>query len=346
MRNGTQKAAVYAGMLLLAGACCCGVARAQGPSDAQLKTNPALELRAFEPAADAEYELGRGDQIAIDFGGRPEMTSKQVVGPDGKITLPLAGSIEVADLTREKAAAEISIALKNFYPNLTVTVGVEKYTSNQVLLLGAVEHPGIISFDRPPTLLEVVSRGGGLLGGSGMSNAANGYHMQADVHPVMGGVPERCAIYRGTDKVIWVNLKQLLDSGNALADLRLQRDDIVYVPSGTERYISVLGQVEHPGALQLEDNMTLAKLLSLSGGLTPEAGSNAQIQIVQPSTGKTRTVSFKEIMQPRALDLTLQSGDIVYVPKSGFNKVAYALDKLSPLVSMFTATALISPLGH
>jgi polysaccharide export outer membrane protein len=41
------------------------------------------------------------------------------------------------------------------------------------------------------------------------------------------------------------------------------------------------------------------------------------------------------------MDLTLHSGDIVYVPKSGFNNVAYVFDKLSPLVSMFTAAALI-----
>jgi polysaccharide export outer membrane protein len=132
-----------------------------------------------------------------------------------------------------------------------------------------------------------------------------------------------------------------LDSGSALADLRLKRDDIVYIPSSAERYISVLGQVQHPGALQMDDNMTLAKLVSLAGGFTAEAGKYPQIQVVQPSTGKTRTISFKQILQPGPLDLTLHSGDIVYVPKSGFNNVAYIFDKLSPLVSMFTASALI-----
>jgi polysaccharide export outer membrane protein len=103
----------------------------------------------------------------------------------------------------------------------------------------------------------------------------------------------------------------------------------------------VLGQVQHPGALQMDDNMTLAKLVSLAGGFTAEAGKYPQIQVVQPSTGKTRTISFKQILQPGPLDLTLHSGDIVYVPKSGFNNVSYIFDKLSPLVSMFTASALI-----
>ena len=339
MRNPARIAVVYAGLCL---ASCAFLHAQQGP---ELRPNPALALRDFEPPANQPYELGRGDEISIDFGGRPEMNSKEIIGPDGKITLPLAGSIAVADKTREQAGDTIVAALTPYYPHLSVTVGVDKYTSNQVLLLGAVEHPGVQTFDRAPTLLEVVTRGGAINGAHSAGSSMGGYKMEADLHPSIGGVPERCAIYRGTDKVIWVDLKQLLDSGSPLADIRLKRDDIVYVPSGAERYISVLGQVQHPGALQLEDNMTLAKLLSLSGGMTPEAGTNPQIQIIQPSTGKTRVVSFKQVLQPNALDLTLHSGDIVYIPKSGFNKVAYVFDKLSPLVSMFTASALISQIA-
>jgi polysaccharide export outer membrane protein len=134
----------------------------------------------------------------------------------------------------------------------------------------------------------------------------------------------------------------LLDSGSALADLRLQRDDIVYVPSAAERYVSLLGQVQHPGALQLDDSSTVAKLISLAGGLTEAAGRNAQIQIISPSTGKTRVVTFRQALQPGALDLTLHSGDVIFVPQSGFNRLAYTIDKLSPLVTMFTASALIT----
>jgi len=273
---------------------------------------------------------------------QPAWLLQQIVGPDGMITLPMAGSIAVADKTRPQAAQAIIAALTPYYQHLNVTVGVDKYTSNHVLLLGAVEHPGVLTFDRPPTLLEAVSRGGAVSGARNPGYGANGYAMQASLQSPMGsGVPERVAIYRGADKVIWVDLKKLLDSGSALADMRLKRDDIVYVPSSAERYISVLGQVQHPGALQLDDSMTLAKLLSLSGGLTPEAGKNPQIEIVQTSTGKRRTVTLKEILQPSPMDLTLHSGDIVYVPKSGFNNVAYVFDKLSPLVSMFTASALL-----
>lgn len=340
MRTSLSMAIFAAGVFLTA---CVPCTAQQDPPGAGLKQNPTLALRDFEPPANADYELGRGDEISIDFGGRSELNSKQIIGPDGKITLPLAGSILVADTTREQAAALVAASLSPYYSRLSVTVGVDKYTSNQVLLLGAVEHPGVQTFDRPPTLLEVVSRGGALGGPRSVNmNSNGGYNMGANAQPMVSGIPERCAIYRGADKVIWVDLKQMLDSGNAMADLRLKRDDIVYVPSGSERYVSVLGQVQHPGALQLDDTMTLAKLLGLAGGLTAEAGSNPEIQVIQPSTGKKRVIPFRQLLQPGALDLTLHSGDIVFIPKSGFNNAAYVIEKLSPLVTMFTASALIT----
>ena len=308
------------------------------PAAPELKLNPLTALREFEPAADAPYELGRGDEIAIDFAARPELSSKRIVGPDGRITLPLAGSIELAGKTREQAADAIVTALSTYYSGLAVTVGVEKYTSNRVLLLGAVEHPGVINFDQPPTLLEVLTRGGGMAPATGNAGTLTvGYQPR-----LTASLPDRCAIYRGSDKVVWVDLKGLIASGNGLADLRLRRDDVVYVPSPAERYVSVLGQVQHPGALPLESGMTLSKLLAESGGLTKEAGKGPDVRVYQSATGVTRIIPFKAVLGPAPLDLTLMSGDVIFVPESGFSSATYVLERLSPLLSIFTTAALLN----
>ena len=113
----------------------------QNPPDPQLKPNPLEALRKFEPAADEEYRLGRGDEITVDFSGRPELQAKLVVGPDGRITLPLAGDVMVANLTREEAARKVEQALTPYYANLSAMITVTKYTANRVLVLGAVDHP-------------------------------------------------------------------------------------------------------------------------------------------------------------------------------------------------------------
>ena len=75
-----------------------------GPYSPHLQTNPYQKLRDFEPAADEEYRLGKGDEITVDFAGRPDLLAKLVVGPDGRISLPLAGDLMLSGLTRAEAA--------------------------------------------------------------------------------------------------------------------------------------------------------------------------------------------------------------------------------------------------
>ncbi|MGH9598664.1 MAG: polysaccharide biosynthesis/export family protein [Terracidiphilus sp.] len=294
------------------------------PSEPTLKPNPLEALRNFEPPANAEYELGKGDQITVNFAGRPDMMAKLVVGPDGRISLPLAGAIMLNGLTREGAAKAIESALSPYYTNLVVTVTVDQYTANHILLLGAVDHPGIITFDDTPTLLEALARGGIQAGPD-----------KSGEQPQVNGIPDRCAIYRGNDQVIWVDLRQLIESGSTMADLRLRRDDVVYVPSITERFVSVLGQVQHPGAIPLAYNSTVASVLAQAGGFTEAAGTKPHIQIVDPSTGTSRVISMNDLLNPtRSLEVTLKPGEIIFVPETGFNHATYLLDRLNPLVTV------------
>jgi polysaccharide export outer membrane protein len=336
-------------LLLLWGNCGLGVLKAQDqsplplpgqkttqePPDPQLKPNPLETLRKFEPAEDEEYRLGKGDEISVEFVGRPDLTAKLVIGPDGRITLPLAGDVIVAGQTRGEADKAIESALSSFYSNLSAQVTVTKYTANRVLLLGAVAHPGMITFDGTPTLLEALSRGGM---DTGTNNGANSVPGKVAVSQI----PERCAIYRGQNQVVWVELKALIESGNTLADLRLRRDDVIYVPSMAERFVSVLGEVQHPGAVPLTNNSTLASVLAEAGGFTNKAGGKPHIQIVDPAKGTSRVISFNDLLNPvRSLEVTLRPGEIVYVPMSGFNKAAYVLEKLSPVTSLATMAVLV-----
>jgi len=298
------------------------VAHAQTPAEPQLKENPLETLRSFEPAADEEYRLGKGDEISIDFAGRPDLAAKLVVGPDGRITLPLAGDLKLAGETREDAAKAIDTALEPYYTNLQAQVTVTKYTANKVLVLGAVEKPGVVSFDGTPTLLEALSR-------AGLETGPNKAAM----------IPERCAIYRGQNEVVWVDLKTLIDSGNSLADLRLRRDDVVYVPNGGERFVSVLGQVQHAGAVPLTGTSTLTSVLAQAGGFTDAAGNKPHIQIVDPATGTSRVITMSDLLNPaKSLEITLKPGEIIFVPQSKFFRATYAVERLSPMI---TAAALV-----
>jgi polysaccharide biosynthesis/export protein len=305
---------------------------ADGPqsSNPQLKQSPTKTLQDFEPSANEEYSLGPGDEISLEFTGHPELSGKKVVGPDGRITLSLVGPIKVADKNRDDAAKLIVNSLSPYYKNLTVTVNVDKYGSNRVIVLGSVQHPGVLYFDDTPTLLDVIARAGLLANaGTGTSNVA----------AVRDGIPERCAIYRGNDQVVWVNLRELLQSGNSIADLRLRRNDIVFVPAQQEVFVSVMGSVMHAGAIPLTPDSTLTSVLAQAGGLAEGAGQN--IQVIQPSSGRTLTIPFKSLLTLAGTDeVKLHAGDVVYVPVSGFYKSTYVIQRMSGIAAISALTAV------
>ena len=302
-------------------------------SSPQLKMSPMKALQSFEPAEGEEYALGAGDEISLDFPGRPELGGKKIVGPDGRITLSLVGPLKVADKNRDEVAKLVVEALTPYYKDLTVTVNIDKYGSNRIVIIGSVQHPGVLYFDNTPTLLDVIARGG-LLGNAAGNATGTG-------SAVRDGIPERCAIYRGNDQVVWIDLKQLLQTGNSMADLRLRRNDIVFVPAQQEVFVSVLGSVMHAGAIALTPESTLASVLAQAGGLAE--GASANIQVIQPSTGKTSTISFKSLLTIKGTDeVKLHPGDVVFVPQSGFFKSTYVIQRLSPIATM-GAIAAVAP---
>jgi polysaccharide biosynthesis/export protein len=297
------------------------------PSNATL-VDPLHITSSFDPASDEEYTVDDGDEIHIDVSGRPELTGNYVLGPDGRITIPSVGTIDLAGLTREQAANTVQGAMIPFYIDPHVTVGVVHYLSNHILLLGDVKTPGLQSFDEQPTLLELLSRAG--IGSEGGAGAG------VNTGPVMGAaIPEHAYIYRGSQEVAVVDLRKLL-SGGPLSDLKLRRNDVVMIPVENQ-LVSVLGAVKNPGAVRYAPDSSMQVLLAQAGGLAEQAGSNPLIQVVNASTGTSSEFRFNQLLDPRhGNDISLHPGDVIFVPSSGFAKFAYVVDKLNPITTVVT----------
>jgi polysaccharide export outer membrane protein len=285
-----------------------------------------LELLEKFNEPEGEYTLGEGDEITVDIWDHPELTAKLAVGPDGRITIAQLGVIKVAGLTRAEAASSISIALSRYYLSPIVTVRVDNYISNHVLVLGRVMHPGLLQFQSAPTLLEAVTLAGGLpVGGAGAEKAALA----------------RCAVFRGRDTIVWVELRNLLTGGNLNLNLRLRRNDIIYIPDSDDQLIYVLGEVKNPGAYRLTPTMTFIDAIALAGGPTTEARHT--FHIVRPAEKLERQISFDDLMRARPdLNYSLREGDIIYVPERRMAKIGYYMEKVAPFTTMllFTKTFL------
>lgn len=119
---------------------------------------------AMSPVDDeAGYRIGVRDLLEIDVFRVPELTRKVRVDANGRIALPLVGSLTAAGKTPEALAQEIARRLAHTYVNDPfVTVFVAEYESQRVTVEGAVNRPGIFPLKGRTTLLQVVAQAEGL----------------------------------------------------------------------------------------------------------------------------------------------------------------------------------------
>lgn len=277
-------------------------------------------LKRFEQAGEPVYRLGPGDEIIVGIAGRPEISGAHLVGPDGIITIPYAGPIPIGQLTRDEAAARVLQALSSYYLDLSVTVGVTRYGSNRIVVIGRVENPGVLNFDTPPNLLETLAQAGGL--------------------PLLR--PEqlltRCAIIRG-DAILWVDVARLL-TGDLSLNIRLQRNDIVYIPDSTDTPVYVLGEVQTPGVYRLTPQMSFLDAISQAGGPTRDANLN-RIHVIRPGERANLMFSFMEILKPDpSLNVAMREGDVVYVARNGVSQIGYILDNFNPFSQLLMINQL------
>lgn len=309
---------IRASGLLLA----CAVLLAAQPSDdfkalSKNRTLTPTDLVAeFEAPLIEAYRLEAGDEITVDVWSHPELSSHQIIGPDGRITIPVYGPVKVSKLTREETQRAISRALSKFYTDLVTTVRVDHYNGFQIFVLGRVGIPGALTFTKQPTLLDVLSRAAGLpVGGTGAEKA--------------GLV--RCAVFRGRDKIIWIDLKSLLSQGNLALNIRLASEDVVYLPDADDQLVYVLGFVKSPGAFRLTPAMSFLDALSLAGGPTEDAAIS-KLALIRGAKGVQRQVPLKELLAGNGdYNFSLEEGDIIYAPPRGMEKFGYVIQKLAPL---------------
>lgn len=103
-----------------------------------------------------------------------------------------------------------------------------------------------------------------------------------------------------------------------LADGWLRQPQVaVLVAERQNREVSVLGQVKEPGSYPYKERLTLVQAISLAGGLNPLAQSRRVKLIRDTDQGRqTFEVDVTQIIDSRSEDLTLEPGDIVFVPES------------------------------
>ena len=284
-------------------------------------------LRQLTPKGKNTYRMGPGDILSIQVWNRPEISSRDViVGPDGTISVARIGIVNVRGRTLTDVRDEITRKLAVLYEAPEVTLAIHEYHNNKAFVLGRVSKPGVVNFPGSGTLLEALALAGGLP-----------YHGKETFLT-------KCAIIRGRDVVIWIDLQDLLNNGNMALNARIMNNDVIFIPEAEDEVVFIMGEVVKPGAIQLKRGLNIIDSIMLAGGITEEANPE-KIFILrqQGEQGSVKRVDLKHLLTTGDFrqNYALRPSDIVYVSPSGMKSFNYAMEQLLPTLRVLDLTSSI-----
>ncbi len=140
-------------------------APAQATPPQSTPTNPSKTSAApgaGAPVDSSKYKIGPGDVLLIRVWDEQQFSGPVAVHEDGKITLLLVGDLDVGGKTPIEVQEIVAKSLKQYVNRPLVTVTVQEVGSKRYFLDGLANRPGEYPLVTPTTVLEAISRAGGL----------------------------------------------------------------------------------------------------------------------------------------------------------------------------------------
>ena len=315
LRNGAVSGSLF--MWAVCHLLFCGVAVAQTRSSL-----PAVDLGANLPA----QRIGANDLLAISVYDQPEFTRTVRVGADGFIRLPmLQRRIKADGLLPAELETSIAEALRAeaILVDPIVTLTIAEYHSRPISVAGAVNNPITFQAAGPVTLLEAVTRAGGLSPEAGMEILVT--RNRAGASGGTAALTQR------------ISVKGLIDLADPDLNLQLQGGEEIRVPEIGR--IFVVGNVKKPGVFTIQDTAetTVLQMLALAEGLAPYAGKKAFIYRREAEGSKNEIpIELRKIMERKAPDVPLIANDIFYVPDNQGRRLTTAI--LEKIISFGVGT--------
>lgn len=108
-----------------------------------------------------EYRIGPEDVLHISVWKEEDLDRKVLVRPDGGVSFPLAGDIQVSGRTPLEVQDEIRSRLQRYVPDAEVTVSVDKISGYTIFVLGEVDEPGQFTLGRYVDVVQALTLAGG-----------------------------------------------------------------------------------------------------------------------------------------------------------------------------------------
>ena len=282
----------------------------------------------------SEYVVGPGDELDMQLYGSKNGSLKLIVGRDGRVNIPQLGPVNVAGLTFPNAQATLESQVERQMIGVHASVTMGDTRTIRVFVLGDARQPGSYSISGLGTITSALFAAGGVQTIGSLRNIQ---------------------LKRRGELVRRLDLYDMLIRGNTTDDARLLSGDVIFIPP-VGPTVTVDGEVHRPAIYEIRNETSVADVLQLAGGLTPEADTTKvaltridaslhrvvlQVDLGAGNTGGTTAVRNGDMLRVARLRPTLDAGIVVqgylYTPgafayRSGMRltDVIHSVDDLKP----------------
>jgi polysaccharide export outer membrane protein len=254
------------------------------------------------------YRLGPGDGLIVNIWGSFQAIYRLGVSADGKITMPKVGDLTVSGSTLAQAQIDISAAVAKYYKNVKTSVSLARLRTFEVLVLGAVNVPGIYLANPVSRVSELLDQAGG-------------------VRP--DGSQRHVRVGRAGDKEKrTIDLVAFKRKGQVDQNPVIQDGEMVFVPTMGSVIVTVKWTkikvlekgviTEEPSqmAVELDDGERVQDLLTSIGGID-FSWDLERVQVVRRAGDDTTTIPISMqklfVEKDETQNIELKNGDLIVI---------------------------------
>ncbi|MBD0335922.1 MAG: polysaccharide export protein [Cyanobacteria bacterium Co-bin13] len=285
-----------------------------------------------------DYRLGPGDAIFITVQRFPDLSFQATLDIQGNIIVPLAGAINLADLTLEEARQTIFQAYDQYVVNPQVSVTLTTQRPVEVTVLGEVTRPGFYPLAAPQVAAALLTAGGSTVN-------ADLREIRVQRYLADGQMLERT-----------IDLFTPLKAGEALPNVRLQNGDVLVIPrldpnqldeydrnlvatstlARPEITIRVLNYAGGGRGIEARFNNVVVRNGSrfldalAQAGVNPDLAAYNRIAVLRfnPEKGSADTIlvdAIAAVNGDQAQNIALQDNDVIVVDRNLLARITYTL---------------------
>ena len=175
-----------------------------------------LQGLAAASAADNDYIMCPGDQLQVVVYGHTDISSPlnstpYIVRPDGKVTFPLIGDIDVTGKTVTEFTRQLEASLAEYLVRPQVSVNILKLGTTRVYVIGEVKKPGLYELEKSHRVLDALGK-------------AEGFTEKAAKKKIF-------LIRKGAEEPVLVNINNFLKKSDQSQNYVLNEGDCLYLTS-------------------------------------------------------------------------------------------------------------------